>query len=297
MNLIGYGQEETPLEQASKKSEFEKLYNSCFIDLNKKPKRPDPVITIGSKLWNGKSYPNEVMTIGEMSAISAPSKSYKTYLKSHFASAFLKNSFCNHISSIKGHRQDNWGCIDIDTEQGEFYAWNAFNRAKQLTGINEIPFYYPFKLRHLDPTQRVYFIDQLIKSGKLEHEPKLIFVDGIADLVDDSNDLVMSNEIATKVMQWTDIYKCHVCTIIHNAYGTKKPTGHLGSVVVKKAETVISLIPERDSEEKPTGIVTAHHQYSRGASFEDFQFQRAKDADHLEEVTETDNAILDENIF
>ena len=173
--------------------------------------------------------------------------------------------------------------VDIDTEQGEFYAWHTFNRTKTLTDYQVENFYHPFKLRHMTPTQRVDFIDYLLRN-RID-KPALVFVDGIADLLEDSNDLVMSNEVVSKVMRWTDELNVHVCNIIHNAYGTRKPTGHLGSAVVKKAETVINISEVVDQNQIGQGYFRVTHQYSRGAKFEDFYFTFDDKTKFLKQVT------------
>ena len=267
---------------------FSEQYKKCLVDLNKTPEKPKPVISIGKHLYKGIYYHNPIMTAGEMSAISAPSKSYKTYIKSHFASAFLMNDCDFFLDDIRGHREDNDCLIDLDTEQGKFWSWNTFNRTKKLSKDINSDFYYPFRLRHLNPLDRCRFIDELLKSNIIKSKPKLIFIDGIADLIPDSNDLVMSNEIAEKVMTWTDVYNIHVSVIIHNAFGTTKATGHLGSAVIKKAETIINLIPEVEKDlngnETKTGIVTANHMYSRGKPFQNFKFKRHNTEDRLELV-------------
>lgn len=273
-------------ESESEQEWFIKEFKNSLVDLTKRPERPETVISIGTYNWNGKIYDNPVMTAGEMSAISAPSKSYKTYFVTHLASAFIKSSNCEYLNMIKGHRQQNDALICNDTEQGKYNAWWTFYRVKQMSGLDDIPFFYPFKLRHLSPKKRVTFIDNIIKSDITGYKPKLIFIDGVADLIEDTNDLVMSNEISEKIMTWTDVYNCHVCVVIHNAFNTVKPTGHLGSAIIKKAESVINLKPEIDENGKKTGIVNVNHQYSRKAPFEDFKFRKAVNADHLEIVDE-----------
>lgn len=263
---------------------FEREYLECFVDLKEPIEKPEVLISIGTYSYNGGQYPVPVMTAGEFSCISAPSKSKKSFLKSQFASAYIGGKSINHFEDIKGHRNEDFFIIDCDTEQSKFYAANTFKRVQKITG-EEYPHYYPFKMRHLTPEKRVAFIDQLLQSERFENRVKLVFIDGVADLIEDSNDLVMSNYIAGKLLQWTDKYNIHVCIIIHNAYNTIKPTGHLGSAVVKKAESVILLEPEEENKE----IVKVSHLYSRGRSFQEFWF-RINDYDALPyECDETGN--------
>lgn len=255
---------------------FEKEYLECFVDLNEKIEHPEVLLSIGSYEFKGQQYPVPVMTAGEFSCISAPSKSKKSFLKSQFAAAYAGGKSNNHFKNIKGHREEENFIIDCDTEQSKYYAANTFKRVERITGA-KYKHYYPFKMRHLTPEKRVAFIDNLLKNDRFENKVKIVFIDGIADLIQDSNDLVMSNYIAGKLLQWTDIYNIHVCIIIHNAYNTVKPTGHLGSAVVKKAESVILLEP---GEEEYKEVVQVSHLYSRGRSFEPFYF-KIKDFDAL----------------
>ena len=96
----------------------------------------------------------------------------------------------------------------------------------------------------------------------------MVFIDGIADLMNDVNNLEWSNQIVHKLIKWADQYKIHICTIIHVAYGVTKATGHLGSAVTKKAETVFLLKPDENNKD----IVEVLPQYTRGYPFEAFKF-------------------------
>jgi len=290
-----------PIEKITKDTEagqsaewFEKQYQHAYIDLNKPPPPEDGLIAIGTYNDMGQIKSNYIMSKGELSAITAPSKTYKSTIKSHFASVFF-NGIDNNFTEFKGKRKKIESLIDVDTEQGKRNAWKTFHRTKRLANYTDLQkYYYPFKLRHLSALERVNFIDMLLKSGKI-NKPALMFIDGIADLIDDSNDLALSNDIVNKVMHWTDILNIHVCAVIHNAYNTLKPTGHLGSAVVKKAQTVINLSKvEEENDNEPT--YKAIHQYSRGASFKEFYFKYNPTKGCLYEVDDLGNE-TDENIF
>ncbi len=271
------------------KSWFELEYSECKVDLNKQEPRPETIISIGMHDFNGKSYPTSVMTAGEFSCISAPSKSKKSFFKSHLCASYIGGNANRYFKNIKGHRNKDFGVIDCDTEQSRYYAQRTFKRVEKIVG-NPYSNYHAFKMRHLNPEQRVAFIDFLLESGKIK-DVKLVFIDGVADLIEDTNDLVMSNYIAGKLLNWTDKYKIHVCIIIHNAYGSTKPTGHLGSTVVKKAETVFQLKPSEDKR-----IIEVNHQYSRGFEFETFYFSIKQGTSMIYECDEHGN-FLDEDDF
>ena len=71
-------------------------------------------------------------------------------------------------------------------------------------------------------------------------------------------------------MSWSAKRKVHIINVIHQNYGSAKlGTGHLGSFLEKKAETVISLEANTVNKE----WVTVKCGRSRGYSFETFSFE------------------------
>jgi hypothetical protein len=53
---------------------------------------------------------------------------------------------------------------------------------------------------------------------------------------------------------------------LHRNFGSAKPTGHLGSAILKKAETVVFVEKEND-------IVRVSPEYTRNYPFEEFEFK------------------------
>lgn len=276
-------------KQLYDKDWFNFEFDNCFVDLNEPVKRPETLISIGQHSFGDKTYPTTIMSAGEFSVISAPSKSKKSFLKSFFAASYIGGKSNNYFPEIKGHRKEDVYIIDCDTEQSKYYSKFTFQRTEKIVG-EKYKNYLPFKMRHLTPEQRVAFIDNILNSNKYKGKVKLVFIDGIADLIDDTNDLVMSNYIAGKLLKWTDKMDIHVNVIIHNVYGSKKPTGHLGSAVVKKAETVIQL-EQADENDDTREIIKVTNPYSRGMSFHPFYFKINKKDSLPYECDEVGNII------
>lgn len=253
--------------------DFEALKEKTFIDLSEKIERPETLISIGEHPYKGEFYPTSVMTAGEFSMIVAPSKTKKSFIKSAISGAFLGGNSKQYFDNIRGHRSsDDISILDFDTEQSRFYAHRTFRRALDIAGLEKYDRYLPYMLRTLNPTERVKFIEHMIYETP---NLKLVFIDGVADLVHDTNDLVESMTLASDLLRWTEEAKVHVCVIMHSAYGTDKATGHLGSTLIKKAESVILLKPTDDTKK----VIQTHHQYSRGYAFDDFFFSiKDKDA-------------------
>lgn len=129
------------------------------------------------------------------------------------------------------------------------------------------PFYKPYALREASPNERFQFIDWLVNESMYTGKIGLMAIDGAADLMNDVNDLKESNRIAEAFMTWTTKAQCHLITVLHRNFGSNKPTGHLGSAILKKAETVAFV--ERAKDENHT-VVTP--EYTRNYPFQEFSF-------------------------
>ena len=256
------------VEQSSK-FDYRKMFSDCFVDLDVVIERPPAAISIGTYNFKGKDYDLAAHTYGEFSATVAPSKTKKTFYKSALISSYIGGNSNNYFPNMKSHRDADYYVVDIDTEQGKFYAQHAFRRVEIMTG-KRYKNYLPFAMRSKTPMERVMFVDALLEDPKYKGRIKFISIDGIADLVENTNDILMSADVAGKVLKWTDDYGVHLHTIIHKLMGSEKPTGHLGSYILKKAETVTFL--EKEIEDEKESDIIVKHKYSRGRSFEDFKF-------------------------
>ena len=249
--------------------DYDKMYQDCFVDLDLVIERPPMAISIGTYEFNGETYDNAVHTYGEFSATVAPSKTKKTFYKSALIASYIGGEAFNFFDNMKSHRDNEFYIIDIDTEQGKFYAQHAFRRVELMTGA-KYNNYLPFAMRSKTPEERVQFVDCLLEDPRYKGKIKFISIDGIADLVENTNDIIMSAKIAQKVLKWTDVYGVHLHTVIHKLMNLEKPTGHLGSYILKKAESVVFL-EKIDPDDKHSDIKVIH-KYSRGRDFPDFAF-------------------------
>lgn len=244
---------------------FAREYERAYIPLDKPLHPPETLISIGEHQFKGNCYPTTVMTAGSFSVIAAPSKSKKTLFKTQLCATYIGGNASYRFPNIHSHRREDYYILDFDTEQSEYYAQRTFKSVADIVGTI-YPQYLTFKICHLSAEERVAFIEKLLE--RFRGKVKLVFIDGIADLMNDVNNLEWSNQIVHKLIKWADDYKIHICTIIHVAYGVTKATGHLGSAVTKKAETVFLL--KVDDNDK--NIVEVLPQYTRGYPFDSFKF-------------------------
>jgi hypothetical protein len=259
------------LEQAvqSLEKDFKKIHDEHFVSVDEILK-PQPVaISIGYAEYKGTNFPISMGSYGDFSCIVGASKAKKSFLKSMLIAGFIGGDSNLYFNNIKGHRTTDKFVIDIDTEQSEYHSQRVFKRVVELVGVNP-NFYKPFSLRKLSANERLEFIDWLFNESMYKGNIGLVSIDGVADLVNDVNDLEASNKVAQKLLEWSANENCHIITVLHRNFGTKKPTGHLGSAVLKKAETVIFVEKEGD-------MTIVNPEYTRNQPFEPFAFEVGND--------------------
>tara|TARA_R110000824_G_scaffold330193_1_gene516996 strand:+ start:796 stop:1632 length:837 start_codon:yes stop_codon:yes gene_type:complete len=246
------------------------IEEDCFVNAKDKIDYPPVALSFGEKTirtTKGETtVPIPLGTYGNLSVVTAPPKTKKTFFISLLASVYLSGSNI-YGGEIRGHRKDGH-LVHIDTEQGLWHCQKVFKRVHDMDSKIDTEKYHTFGLRSINHKTRIEFIEYYL-SQKIER-PSLVIIDGIADLVSDSNNISESNEVVQQLMEWSAKYKCHIINVIHQSFGSQKlGTGHLGSFLEKKAETVIQL--EANTVNKDW--VTVKCGRSRGYAFETFSFQ------------------------
>ena len=246
---------------------FEYINDHASVNPNDEITYPPVALSCGSfdlTTNEGKeTYPIPIGTFGNISFIQAPPKTMKTYFLSLLASVFLSNK-TKDKGNIRGHRNDK-KVLHIDTEQGRFHAQRVFKRVAMMS--KDKGNYHTYALRQYTPKDRLSWIGWKLKQ---ETDFGLILVDGVADLVNDVNNIEECNYVVQKLMEWSEVHNVHILTIIHSNYGSEKPTGWLGSALEKKAETQMILEASGDGT-----IVRCRR--SRGYPFKPFTFSVKND--------------------
>lgn len=241
--------------------------DDCYIDPNIEIKHPPIAISYGEHSYTTKegevTYPTPIGTYGNFSFIGAPPKHKKTFLVSLLSAAYLGGNSERFVGKLKGHRDDKC-IIHFDTEQGNFHAQKVFRRVLEMSGLED-QCYRTYGLRKLSPKERLNAIDYAIR---MSDNLGLVIIDGIADLVNDVNNIDESNFVVQRLMKWTEVYNCHIMTVIHTNWGSTKPTGHLGSALQKKCETEIHL----EKNEFDKSVIDVKCKSSRGRAFDNFSF-------------------------
>jgi hypothetical protein len=253
--------------------DFKKIHNESFVDVNENLPKPPTAISMGSITLGNEIYDRAFGTYGNFSCVTGQSKAKKTFLKSLIVASYIGGDADKYAGNIKGHRDNDKFVLDFDTEQSKWHSQRVFKRVAKMTNLDYLKgssyeFYKPFYLRRYDYKERLQFIEWCILESEYRDNIGLVNIDGFADLVADVNDLNSCNELTAKLLKWTDISQCHLTGILHLNPGSTKPTGHLGSSIMKKAETVCILNVD---ENEPT-YTNVLFPLTRGFPIDEFKF-------------------------
>lgn len=267
---------ELKIPEADNDIDFGKMYQDCFVDVSVELPPPPVALSLGTYSFKGFEYPIPFGTYGNFSCLVGASKSMKTFLKSALIAGYIGGKSTNYFPEMRGHNTEGKYVIDVDTEQSLWHTQRVARRVCDMVGTTP-DLFKPFTTREYDAKIRFQFIEWLMMESDLRNNIGLITIDGAADIMDSVNDLDEANKITQGMMKWTTKTNCHLATILHRNHGSDKPTGHLGSSIMKKAETVAFVTREDDLTK-----VTAD--YCRNYPFKEFYFKL--DENHLPTVEE-----------
>lgn len=196
----------------------------------------DPVVIA----INAASGPVNFGTLGNFSLLTGKAKAKKSFLVSMLLAAATRNNSLQD-TIICSLPTDKRRVILIDTEQGRYRVWKALQRVCKLLEIETPETIEAYDLRPHDPASRVEMVHQCLIDGNPKKDIGLVVIDGIRDLINDINDPKDATTIATKLMQWSANAGCHIVTVLHQNKGDNNARGHVGTELVNKAETVISV--------------------------------------------------------
>jgi hypothetical protein len=263
--------------------DFKSMFENSFIDIDVDMPPPPIALSIGSHPYKGNTFPTQYGSYGDFSCIVGASKSKKTFLKSLLIASYLGGNAHRYAPSIKGHDAKDKYVIELDTEQSKYHCQKVFRRVAEIVGKNPEN-YKPFSLRGFTVKERLQFIEYIFLESEYRGKIGLASIDGVADLVDFVNNEEQSYAVAQKLLEWSEKSKSHIITVLHRNFASNKPTGHLGSAVLKKAETVVFI--DKDEE-----LVKAVPEYTRNIPFDDFKF--AIDEDWLPYVVQDEIRVKD----
>lgn len=250
--------------------DFESIFKQSYVRASDRIDQEPTAISIGT--YDGKHIP--FGTYGNFSCITGPSKVGKSFMKQALVAGYLGGRSRSFFPDIYGHGSGM--VFDFDTEQSIWHVQKMVRNVKAMVFSDDFEKrYFAYALREYTPDQRVGFIewaiDRAFENGK---RVGLVCIDGIADLMYNVNDLDATNRLIGRLMRLTTVYKIHIIVIVHLNFGENaKPTGHVGSAITKKAETVLRLKYEDEPNANNLfGIVRAEAIYTRNMRIQPFNF-------------------------
>ncbi|OUR93997.1 hypothetical protein A9Q87_04635 [Flavobacteriales bacterium 34_180_T64] len=184
-------------------------------------------------------------TLGNFSMIIGKAKSRKSFFINIAISCAISND--KILNKFKSHLPaDKNEVLYFDTEQGKYHVQLALKRICKQTNIDEPSNLKVYGLRSLKPRERLELIGFAINNNP---NVGFVVIDGIKDLVTSINSEEEATSIASSLLKWTEDRNIHIVCVLHQNKGDANARGHIGTELVNKAETVLSVTKaEADKE-------------------------------------------------
>ncbi|MBC7523467.1 MAG: AAA family ATPase [Flavobacterium sp.] len=208
-------------------------------------------------------------TLGDFSLIIGKAKSRKSFFINIAISTAISNDLI--LDRFKGTLPQHQNqVLYFDTEQSKYFVQLALKRICKQVNISEPNNLHVYGLRSQTPGERLELIEFAIYNT-----PNIGFVviDGIKDLVTSINDEAEATMITSKLLKWTEQKNIHIVTVLHQNKGDNNARGHIGTELINKAETVLSIT----KAEADNSISIVEPQQCRNKEPEAFAFEINED--------------------
>ena len=199
-----------------------------------------------------------IASLGNISAVVGAAKSKKTFLCTAIVGGLLAErgefGITPRLATV----------LWVDTEQSVLHVRKVSERIHRLAGIPEdrnCGLLRTLTLREIEPKARAEMLYMAIEL----YEPQLVVIDGISDLMYNTNDIEESDRVVGRLMALSTDYNCHIICVLHTNPNSDKARGHIGSTLQRKAETVLFVHKVGDCS-------IVEPQFCRNEEFEPFAF-------------------------
>lgn len=233
---------------------------------------------------------------GDIQAVKAKSKNGKSFLCAILAASVMG---CKDFQFETV--EDGATVLYFDTEQNERNTAALAKRVHSLMGWNTGQNNERFKvysLRSVEISERLPIIEWVVK----DYAPTLAIIDGVADLLEDFNDVGQSSEIINSLMRLSAENDVAIINVLHTnkRKDDSDMKGHLGTMQLQKSSDVLEVKKNGD-------IFNVTVTDCRNIAISDFSFSIGMDGvpvwspdvnttkgeERLMEVTGKMNAIFD----
>ena len=180
---------------------------------------------------------------GNISTITGQSGAKKTFFVSALAGAWINPGklVLNRIKATPPN--DKRKVLYFDTEQSEGDFLEVLKRVIKIAGFETLTtehedLIYCYSINAMSPKERHEFIKESIEN---ENNIGLVIIDGVKDLMTSANNEEQTSVIITDLLKWVNDKKIHICSILHENPNGEKMRGHIGTELINKCETVVSI--------------------------------------------------------
>ncbi len=219
--------------------------------------------------WEYRSSESEeykpIGTIDNFSLVIGKAKAKKSFFIGMAVSTALSKDTL-HGKFRSNLNVDKNEVLYFDTEQSSYHVQLALKRICRQINNPEPKNLHVYGLRKLSTEERLELIQFAIYNN-----PKVGFVviDGIKDLINSINDEVEASKMANNLLKWTEDNHIHIVTVLHQNKGDNNARGHIGTELINKAETVLTVTVDSTNE----NISIVEPQQCRNIPFNAFAFQ------------------------
>jgi hypothetical protein len=228
-------------------------------------------------------------TAGNFITIIGKAKSRKSFSISLFTSSLISekpiyNKFKGTLLPEKNK------VLLFDTEQAPYHLKCSLNRVLALAEQTNNDNFRVYKLRKYNPEQRLNIIRDAIYNTS---NVGVVIIDGVRDLITSINSEEQATAITSEFLRWTEELNINLITVLHQNKGDANARGHIGTELMNKSETVLSVT--KSEQNKNISIVKA--EYCRDREPDAFAFEINKDGlpalvDNWEIKTQSSNEKL-----
>jgi hypothetical protein len=219
--------------------------------------------------WEYRSNDSEefkpIGTIDNFSLVIGKAKAKKSFFVGMAVSTALsKDSLHGKFRSNLSDEKNQ--VLYFDTEQSGYHVQLALKRICSQLNIKEPKNLHTYGLRKSSPKERFELIEYAIYNN-----PKVGFVviDGIKDLINSINDEVEASLMANSLLRWTEDNHIHIVTVLHRNKSDLNARGHIGTELINKAETVLTVTVDSTNE----NVSVVEPQECRNLPFDAFAFK------------------------
>jgi len=208
---------------------------------------------------------------GNITTITGQSGAKKSFFVSAIAGAWInpEKLVLNRIKVTAP--EDKRRVLYFDTEQSRGDVKEVLNRIIEIAAfknLNEkhLELILCFSIKAMSPKERHEFISSTIHK---EENIGLVIIDGIKDLMTSVNNEEQTSVIITDLLKWSEEQNIHICSILHENPLSEKMRGHIGTELINKCESVVSI--QKNTENATRSEVVAKK--TRKKQFSNFAFR------------------------